>query len=182
MIIGAHLKFFHCVAWIFCTCSLTSCGGGSAFTANVTGGTSSASTGGTSSGGDQGDSGLITGGDTGLGGATTSGGGTGYDTLSCTDLQTAYSTELTDAESCSTSGEDTCVQTVLNALACGCLVYVNSGRTVALTNLERIRTAWTNKKCASVACPAIACVVPTAATCVGTSGTAKTGVCTASAN
>jgi len=165
------------------TGSDTSVGGASTGGNSAAGGDSSNTGGNSDTGGNTGVGGTTTvGGALGTGGDVGTAGGTSYDGLSCADLQTAYSSELTSAETCTIGGGNTCVQTVLNALTCGCSVYANSARTVALTNLERIRTAWTDKKCVGGACPAIACVALTSATCVVTSSTAKAGVCTASSN
>ena len=175
----------------FCLWAVTSaaCSGGSSFSSGTTGtthGTGGATaigdnTGGAdnSTGGQDSAGGADSGG--GAGGNTSAGGSTGYDTMSCADLQTAYATELAVAKTCSTTGVNLCTDTVLNALACGCSVYVNSSRTVAITDLGKIRTAWNNKQCATTVCPAIACTVATAASCVATSGTATTGTCTAAA-
>jgi hypothetical protein len=180
-------NMFKCFVVSFSLWGLAACGGGSAFVASATGGASNSAVGGASSTGGQSGS---TAGDTSLGGATSSGGAdagaggnSGYGALSCADLQTTYSSELAVAETCSTSGPDTCVQTVLDALACGCSAFVSSLRTGALTNLEQIRGVWNNKKCAAgLTCPAVVCVTSTAATCVSTSTTTKVGICTPSNN
>ncbi len=160
---------------------LVACGGGSAFVANATGGASNSAVGGTSSTGGQDGS---TAGDAGLGGADAgAGGNSGYGALSCADLQTAYASELAIAKTCTTGGENTCIQTVLDALACGCSVFVSSVRTGALTNMEQIRGVWDNKKCTTdLSCSNIACVTPASATCVSTSTTTKAGVCTGNNN
>lgn len=161
--------------WIILTSGFIACGGGTNFVSGAAGGKSGTGVGGNSSGGTVGSGGTV---DSDAG--VTTGGSTGYGSLACADLPTAYAGELTIATTCSTSGENTCVQTVLDALVCSCSVFVSSTRTSALTNLEQIRGVWNNKKCAvGIACPAIACVVPTSANCVATSTTTKSGVCTA---
>jgi len=154
---------------------------------NATGGNSNSAVGGASGGGQGGSTGGqdgSTAGDTSAGGDDAgAGGSSGYAALSCADLQTAYASELAIAKACSTSGENTCIQTVLDALACGCSVFVSSTRTGALTNLEQIRGVWNNKKCGvGLACPAIACVTPASGSCASTSTTTKAGVCTGNTN
>jgi len=182
-----QLHMFNHLIALVSVWGLTACGGGSAFVTNTTGGASNSAVGGASSTGGQDGS---TAGDTGLGGTTSfggadagAGGNSGYGALSCTDLQTAYASELAIAKTCTTSSEDTCVQTVLDALECGCSVFVSSARTAALTNLEQIRGVWNNKKCTTgMTCSSIACVTTSSANCVGTSTTTKAGVCTGSNN
>ena len=172
---------------------LLACSGGSAFVANATGGNSNSAVGGASGGGQSGATGGqdgSTAGDTSAGGTKSAGGddagaggSSGYAALSCADLQTAYASELAIAKTCSTSGENTCIQTVLDALACGCTVFVSSTRTGALTNLEQLRGVWNNKKCgASLSCPGVTCLTSTSGACASTSTTTKAGVCTGSTN
>ncbi len=126
------------------------------------------------------------GGNAGSGGATTSSGdagaagSSGYASMSCADLQTAYTTEMTLAKTCSTGGSNTCTQTVPDALNCDCSVFVSVDRTGAISAIEQISGVLKSKSCLTgIACTG-ACAVPSSATCVASATTGKSGVCTAS--
>ena len=179
-----NLKLPSHFTWIVLTSGFIACGGGSSFVSGAAGGKSSMGVGGNSSGGNVGSGGTVDN-DAGVstGGDTSAGGSSGYGSLTCVDLQTAYASELAIAKACTTGGNNTCVQPVLDALACGCSVFVSNTRTGALTNMDQIRGVWNSKKCLTVLpCTARTCVVPTSATCVASSTATKSGICTASTN
>lgn len=170
------------------------CSGGSAFDSNSAGGKSNTSAGGNGASGGTGgsDAGVgnggafASGGDAGSAGAPATGGdasaagSSGYESVACPVLQTDYAAELAIAKSCSTGTDNTCDQTVLDALDCGCSVFVSSARTGAITNLEQIRTAWKNKSCSTGVACGVVCTVPSSGTCVGVTTSSASGTCTAS--
>jgi hypothetical protein len=118
-------------------------------------------TGGSATGG-QGEGGV---GGTGIGGKGTGGTGGQGGGQSCDALESDYGSALTAAKKCTPSATNQCQQLVNNSLSCpDCKQYVNDTST-----LTAIQTEWDNQNCGSSphACPAIACVVPTASVCTG---------------
>ena len=82
---------------------------------------------------------------------------------SCSALESDYGTALTAAKECTLGAANQCQQLVNSSLSCpGCKQYVND-----TTTLGTIQTEWDDQGCSAVphACPAIACVIPTASTC-----------------
>ncbi|HXU60119.1 MAG TPA: hypothetical protein VN962_00360 [Polyangia bacterium] len=90
------------------------------------------------------------------------GGGTGGNSgTSCTQLESEYATELAKAKTCSPNASNQCQQTAPNALACGCETFVNDR-----SGLDQLQSRWNQAGCqGSTLCPAIACVMPRAASC-----------------
>jgi hypothetical protein len=193
LVYGAKLILSRNSTWIVLAWGFMACGGGSAFVSNATGGKPNSSVGGNfASGGTDGNDAAVgtggifaSGGNAGsagspaAGGDTNAAGSTGYESVTCPVLQTDYAAELAIAKSCS-AGTDNCDQTVLDALDCGCTVFVSSARTGALTSLEQIRTAWKNKSCSTGIACGVVCTVPTSASCVGVTTSSTSGTCTAS--
>jgi hypothetical protein len=135
----------------------------------------------TATGGKTGTGGSATGGH-GAGGSGAGGGGGQGGGKSCDALETDYGNALTAAKKCTPGATGQCQQLVNSSLSCpGCKQYVND-----TTTLSAIQTAWDNQNCSSVphACPAIACLVPTASVCTSTTtggpnaGVDPMGTCT----
>jgi hypothetical protein len=93
---------------------------------------------------------------------------------SCDALQSQYAALLTAAQSCDPNGSAQCQQLVSSSLSpcSNCTTYVNDG-----SALGAIEQKWQQAGCgdAAVACPAIACVAPSSATCSPADGGG--GVC-----
>ncbi|HVY40507.1 MAG TPA: hypothetical protein VHM31_21360, partial [Polyangia bacterium] len=101
------------------------------------------------------------GGQLGTGGKPGAGGAPGQ---TCAQLESAYATALTAAKACTIGAGMQCRQLADNSIACpGCKVYVND-----TTELASLKAQWTSSGCALTrgVCPAIACVVPSPASCV----------------
>ncbi|HVT10312.1 MAG TPA: hypothetical protein VHO67_22785, partial [Polyangia bacterium] len=100
------------------------------------------------------------GGQTGTAGKSGAGGGPGQ---TCAQIESAYATALTDAKACTIGAGMQCRQLADTSIACpGCKVYVND-----TTELAALKAQWTSSGCALSrgVCPAIACVVPSPASC-----------------
>ncbi|MBE7479786.1 MAG: hypothetical protein HS104_07360 [Polyangiaceae bacterium] len=103
-------------------------------------------------------------------------GGTGGS--SCSGLEADYKTTLAAAKECSTLLPTLqCTVLVDDQLACPCSTYANPANTAEITKLQQLKTSWVTSGCnVGVICPAIACLVPSGASCTGSSGT-KSGSC-----
>ena len=92
----------------------------------------------------------------------------------CDDLQSQYAATLSAAQSCDPNGSAQCQQLVSSSLSpcSNCTTYVNDSS--ALSTIEQ---RWVQAGCGNVAvaCPAIACLSPTNATCLPADGGG--GVC-----
>jgi hypothetical protein len=88
---------------------------------------------------------------------------------SCDDLQSQYAATLTAAQSCDPNGSAQCQQLVSSSLSpcSSCTTYVNEA-----SALSAIEQKWQQAECGNVAvaCPAIACVPPSSATCFPADG------------
>lgn len=139
------------------------------------GGTSAGGTsaGGTGGGTDSGGTGASAGMDTAKAGSA------GSDTGSeCAKLKQQFSALLEKARACNEAATDECSpSSTLEPLGCGCPVLVNA-KSEYTTAAKKARQTYRDAKCVDNAiCPAIACVQPTAASCVpGTA--ADSFVCT----
>ena len=93
---------------------------------------------------------------------------------SCDDLQDQYAAALTAAQGCDTNGSAQCQQLVSSSLSpcSNCTTYVNDA-----SALGAIEQQWQQAGCGNVAvaCPPVACVSPTSATCFPADGGG--GVC-----
>jgi hypothetical protein len=92
---------------------------------------------------------------------------------SCDDLQSQYAAAITAAQSCDPHGSAQCQQLVSSSLSpcSSCPTYVNDASAPGA-----IEQRWQQAGCGeAVACPAIACVAPTSATCFPADGGG--GVC-----
>ena len=138
---------------------------------------------GNATGGKMGTGGSATGGH-GAGGSGTGGGGGQGGGKSCGMIESDYGAALTAAKKCTPGAANQCQELVNSSLSCpGCKQYVND-----TTGLDAIQTEWDDQNCGSMphACPAIACLVPTASVCTSgsnttggpSSGVDPTGVCT----
>jgi len=126
-----------------------------------------------------------TGGQIGAGGQMSTGGKSGTGGApgqSCAQIESAYATALTAAKDCTVGAGLQCRLLADTSIACpGCKVYVND-----TTELASLKAQWTSAGCALSrgVCPAIACVVPSPASCVSSSATRPTigpntaGTCT----
>ena len=147
------------IIWVAASC------GGSSFTSAG----SSDSTGGqAAAGGDSQGGAANAGGDPAVGGDTsvppTSGTG-GVANMTCDQLATAYVTDLAVAKQCTAnSTTDHCTTKVKSTIGCGCVTFVNASRTAVIANLSKYIQAYNAQDCAT-ACPAIACIEPTTASC-----------------
>jgi hypothetical protein len=141
-------------------------GHGGAGTSGGTGQAGSSGSGGTG-GGNAGHDGGVAG-----SGGTTGGGGHSGDggVQSCADLQAQYATALVAARSCDAKATGQCAKLVSGSLSpcfSSCMTYVNDA-----SALSEIKAKWIQAGCNSVpiACPAIACLLPTGNMCVATDG------------
>jgi hypothetical protein len=78
-------------------------------------------------------------------------------------LESDYNAALMAAKKCTPGETNQCQALADSSLSCpGCKQFVND-----TTALSAIQTEWDNQSCSSVphACPAIACLVPTASVC-----------------
>ncbi len=151
----------------------TDAAGGSGATGgtDATGGTAGTS-GTTGTGGTDG-SGMQMGGAGGVAGSPA--GGAGGMNPDCNALEMDYSMTLEQAEACNpNSGKDQCTQMEKGDLVCGCSVYVNPDNQAAIMHLDDLRKQ-AGTHCTH-ACPAIACVLPSA-TCMAVSGSKTEGRC-----
>jgi hypothetical protein len=102
-----------------------------------------------------------TGGQPGTGGQSGTGGAPGR---TCSQLESDYATALTAAKACTIGAGPQCRQLADTSIACpGCRVYVND-----TTELAALKAQWTSSGCSLSRgiCPAIACIVPSPASCV----------------
>ncbi len=101
------------------------------------------------------------GGSSGTGGATGTGGNQGGG-LTCDQIQTAYQAALATARACSVDGTNQCQKMTESALGCnGCPTFVNDD-----SGLSQFSNEWNQAGCnQNLACAAIACLAPKAATC-----------------
>ena len=93
----------------------------------------------------------------------------------CADLSKAYGIALDQARSCAPSAAaKQCSLQVPDRLACACVTYVNAGQTAAVQKLNDLRKKWDAAGCnKNLACPAVACFAPQAASCDAASGKCK---------
>jgi hypothetical protein len=153
-------------------------GHGSGGTSGAAGQGSGGSTGGAGHGGAGGTTG---GGGHGGAGGTTGGGGTGG-AASCDDLMSQYATALVAANACTVGASGQCAVMASSSLSpcfVNCTTYVQNA-----TTLNDLKTRWMAAGCANKVqvCPAIACLLPTAGTCVAGDGGAGTCVSAAPFN
>jgi hypothetical protein len=89
----------------------------------------------------------------------------------CSDLETQYSTAMTEAQRCKVGAAGQCAQAASSSLSpCffNCMTYVNDAST-----LNALKAQWLAAGCANQRvgfCPAIACLKPTPGNCVAASG------------
>ena len=99
-------------------------------------------------------------------------------------IESDYGAALLAAKKCTPGATNQCQELVNNSLSCpGCKQFVND-----TTTLTAIQAEWDDQNCGSMphACPAIACLVPTASVCASSStttggpnaGADPTGACT----
>jgi hypothetical protein len=107
----------------------------------------------------------------GAAGATGAAGSGGASGATCSDLETEYGAALTAARSCTVGASGQCAQMVSGSLSVcfsNCQTFVNDA-----TALDALKAQWMAEGCANqehVACPAIACLQPTAGRCVAGDG------------
>ena len=111
------------------------------------------------------------------GGSAGSSGASGVD---CAKLKQQYESAVAKARACDAGSTDECSpSSSVEPLSCGCAVLVNA-RSEFTAVAKKARQAYRDAKCVEgVACAAIACVAPVAASCAQGIGSASSFVCAA---